>query len=131
MNLTDAFPSRFLKASDLPADGAEIFTIEKISLEQIGADKEVKPVIFFEEESKGLVLNKTNGRTIARILQSQEFDDWLKHKIGLYRADVEFRGELVEAIRIKAAKQPEQKPAAPQKPATVPSDELDEEGIPF
>ena len=118
MNLSTAFPSRFLKAADLPEEGSQIVTIEKIAMEEIGRDRESKPILYFEELQQGLVLNKTNGRAIARELGSQEFDDWVSRKIALYRADVEFQGELLEGIRVKAARQPERKPAKPAKPVT-------------
>ena len=135
MNLSTAFPSRFLKAADLSEEGSQVVTIEKISLEEIGRDRETKPVLYFQELQQGLVLNKTNARIISRSLGSEEFDDWLNKRIALYRADVEFQGEMVESIRVKSAKQPERKPATPgmvkPKPATVPSDEVDEDGIPF
>ena len=134
MNINDAFPSKYLKATDLPDEGSVPVTIEKIALEEIGRDKETKPVIYFEEFSKSLVCNKTNARTIARALGSEDFDDWVSRRISLYRTEVEFGGEIYEAIRVKAAKQPERKPVAgpaKTKTVTVPSDEVDEDGIPF
>lgn len=101
MNINDAFPSKYLKASDLPEEGTQSFTIEKVEIEEIGRDKERKPVIYFEEDHKGLVCNKTNARTIAKVLGTEEFTDWTGGKINLYRAEVEFQGEMVESIRVK------------------------------
>ena len=134
MNVSQAFPSRFLKATDLPEEGSQTVTIEKVGLEDVGPTKETKPLVYFSEFHQALVLNKTNARSIARALGSEEFDDWISRKIALYRADVEFQGEMLEGIRVKAAKQPEQKAAvgaAKTKTVTVPSDEVDEDGIPF
>jgi len=102
-----------LKAADLPEQGTEGATIEKIRLEEIGRDRDQKPVIYFEEFSKGLVCNKTNARVIARGFGSEEFDDWIGQRILLYRAEVEFQGELVEAIRVKVKESvPAKKPGS-------------------
>lgn len=101
MNVNDAFPSKYLKAGDLPEEGSQPFTIEKIEIEEIGRDKEKKPVIYFEEDGKGLVCNKTNARTIARLIGSEEFDEWIGKTINLYRCEVDFQGEMVDSIRVK------------------------------
>jgi hypothetical protein len=143
MNINDAFPSKYLKATDLPEEGSQVVTIEKIALEEVGLDKETKPVIYFEEFSRALVCNKTNARTIARALGSEDFDDWIGQKISLYRADVQFQGEMVEAIRVKGQAKKLEKPARPvatpsaagqdkpKKFTTESEIEYDEDGIPF
>ena len=131
MNINDAYPSKYLKASDLPIDGSLAVTIEKIALEDLGRDKETKPVIYFVELERGMICNKTNARTIARILASEEFDDWISRRIGLYRTEVEFGGDMYEAIRVKGVKTPA-KPAAPAAAAKrQPVLEPDEGDIPF
>ncbi len=130
MNINDAFPSKYLKAGDLPEEGSQQFTIEKITIEEIGRDKEKKPVIYFEEDQKGLVCNKTNARTIARVLGSEDFEDWTGQKISLGRAEVDFQGEMVESIRVKS-KQPKSLKSVPMSQPTSTEQEVDEDGIPF
>lgn len=98
--IDDAFPSKYLKASDLPEEGTVTFTIEKIEIEEIGREKQHKPVIYFEEDTRALVANKTNCNTIAKVTGSRVFDDWIGKRINLYRTEVEFSGEMVESIRI-------------------------------
>ena len=134
MTLADAYPSRFLKASDLPDEGSLAVTIEKISLEEIGKDKETKPVIYFAETSTGMICNKTNARTIARLVGSEDFDDWIGKVIRLYRTEVDFQGEMVEAIRVRSKPDkpvPKVVTAAKKKAAMEPEVEVDESGIPF
>src|SRR5206468_8573521 len=97
MNINDAFPSKYLKAADLPEDGSKQFTIALIDMEEIGRGKEEKPVIYFKEEDKGMVCNKTNAKTISRVLNSEEFDDWIGKQISLYRCEVDFQGEMVDS----------------------------------
>ena len=127
MNINDAFPSKYLKASDLPEEGSQEFTIEKIQIEEIGRNKEKKPVIYFEEDHKGLVCNKTNARTIAKVLGTEEFEDWTGKAINLHRAEVDFQGEMVESIRVKSktVKKPVRSVDINETP------ELDEDGVPF
>lgn len=99
-NIDDAFPSKYLKAADLPEEGTVTFTIDKIEIEEVGREKEQKPVIYFEEDHRGLVANKTNCNTIAKVTGSRTFGDWIGKTINLYRAEVDFQGEMVESIRV-------------------------------
>lgn len=101
MNIDDAFPSKYLKASDLPEEGTQPATIERVTIEEIGKNKDRKPVIHFEDLDKGFVCNKTNANTIAKATGSREFEHWTGKTINLYRAEVEFQGEMVESIRVK------------------------------
>lgn len=129
MNLNDAFPSKYLKANDLPEEGSQPYTIEKISIEEIGRDRDKKPVIYFEETNKGLVCNKTNARSIAKVLESEDFESWTGKVINLFRAEVDFQGEMVEAIRVrnKTTKKPVRSVGINERGP----DEVDEEGMPF
>jgi hypothetical protein len=140
MNLNDAFPSKFLKASDL--HGAEpIVTIDKVLFEPVGRSREMKPVVYFVGKEKGLILNVTNGRKITDLCGSEETDDWTGKKIKLYSTETEFAGETVDCIRIKAAAvvKPAKangkaaKPAPPPvvEPETDDFNDVDESEIPF
>ena len=136
MNINDAFPSKYMKAGDLPEEGSQAFTIEKITLEEIGQDRQTKPVIYFEEFDRALVCNKTNARTIARSLGSEEFDDWIGQTVRLYRTETDFKGDIVEAIRVRGKSDkpaPKPAPAAPKKKTAPVRNEIevDENGIPF
>jgi hypothetical protein len=103
MNINQAFPSKYLKASDL--DGNTITVkIADVKVEAVGRDQDTKPVVYFEGKKKGLVLNKTNSNKIASIAQSHETDEWAGVVIAIYPTEVEFSGESVEAIRVKAPK---------------------------
>jgi len=120
--IDDAFPSKYLKASDLPEEGALTLTIEKVTIEEIGPNRDRKPVIHFYDNDKSFVCNKTNANTIAKVTGSRDFDDWGKKTISLGRAEVEFGGDMVEAIRVRIR-------AAKGNPANPPKVEDDE--IPF
>jgi hypothetical protein len=137
MKVSEIFQSKYLKAGDLPEEGSQVVTIEKIGLEEIGKDKETKIVLYFEELQPALICNKTNARTITRLMGSEDLDDWVGKTIRLYRTEVDFQGDMVEAIRVRS--KPEKtvtkvvtKPVTKRKTEPVDDEvEYDESGIPF
>jgi hypothetical protein len=126
MNIDSAFPSNYLKASDL-GDKSPVVTIDRIEVEPIGRDKEMKPVLYFQGKEKGVVLNKTNAKKIAELTGSKDTDDWAGCQIRLYASQTEFAGEMVECIRVKGAAAAVAKPKAKPEPVA----EVEEDEIPF
>lgn len=128
-NINTAFPSTYLKASDL--GGREVVvTIDHVSFESVGRDREMKAVVHFQGKDKGMVLNKTNARKIAQLAGTDETDDWGGVKIKIYPTETEFGGETVDCIRIK----PAGAATAPVKPLITrraAPDADDEDIIPF
>lgn len=136
MNINSAFPSTYLKASDLPPGGV-VVTIDRVEIEPIGRDKELKPCIYFVGKEKGVVLNKTNSKKIMELVGSPDTEEWAGIQITLYPTETEFSGETVECIRVKSAAPPRvarsaapaRTPARATRPVAEP--ELDAEEIPF
>jgi len=130
-NINDAFPSNYLKASDL--HGAEpVVTIDRVTFEPVGRQREMKAVLYFAGKDKGLVLNKTNATKISQLTGSPETDDWAGMRIKLFPTETEFGGESVECIRIKAAPANGRPAALPPPPPPVSSESLDDsDDIPF
>ena len=104
MRISNAFPSKYLKASDLQDRNVAV-TMSHVELEDIG-DSERKPVLHFHGKNKGLVLNKTNSRVIAGIY-GDDTKTWDGKSLVLFPAMVDFRGDQVEAIRVRAPRQKE------------------------
>lgn len=100
MRLNDAFPSNYLKADDLE-EADVIVTITGCEIEELGKEKERKPVLTFRGTDKKMVLNKTNWQTIAKVLGTDETDEWIGKRITLFTAQVESFGETVLAIRVR------------------------------
>lgn len=94
------FPSRWLKAEDFEDDKEVSATISEIKEEKVGED--TKPVVYFTELEKGLVLNKTNSTKIAQGL-GKRFSDWPGSTVVLVTANVMYKSELVPCIRVKKA----------------------------
>ena len=128
-NINDAFPSNYLKASDLR--GSEpVVTIDRVAFEPVGRQREMKAVLYFAGKDKGLVLNKTNATKITQLTGSPETDDWSGMRIKLYPSETEFGGESVECIRIKAAPANGSRQAAPPPPPPSQNDN-EEDSVPF
>jgi hypothetical protein len=132
-NINDAFPSNYLKASDLNGQ-QPVVTIDRVGFEAVGREKEMKPVLYFVGKEKGMVLNKTNGKNIAGLVGSFETNDWAGMRIRLYATHVEFNGETVETIRIKAAPPASNgaaRQAPPPPPPPIEQEPLTDDDIPF
>jgi hypothetical protein len=62
-------------------------------------DTEEKIVLTFDEDPRGLVINKTRGASLAKLF-GDEMDDWTGRTIALYVTET----PLGPGLRIKAAK---------------------------
>ena len=105
MTRNQVYPSRWLKAADLSSDGEQI-TIREVTVEEIGEEREKKPVMSFDELDKELVVNMTNWTSIEELTGENDSDKWAGHRIKLVRVRVPFGGKNVEAIRVEAADPP-------------------------
>jgi hypothetical protein len=132
-----AFPSKFIKADDLGAT-RPIGTIASVDFETVGngANADRKLVVRFDESTlKPLVLNRINCETIAEITGTDDYAQWVGHRIQLFATKTEFQGKRVACIRIAAP--PKGKATATTNNAHVPDQavpsgqEHDESDIPF
>jgi hypothetical protein len=111
--------SRYLKSSDVkttPKIGTIAYLVEA---EEVGQEKKRKPVLYFEDGVKPLVVNLTNFQTIEDAFGDS--NDWPGHKIRVFCAQTTFGGKRTDCIRVE--------PIVP-KPAAKPSDlddDLDDE----
>jgi hypothetical protein len=130
--LNEMYPSKWMSAKDL--DGQDkVVTIRRIEEETIAQDD--KWVLYFDlrQSTKGLVLNQTNAKTIAK-LYGEDSDEWIGKSITLFPTEVDFKGDQVEAIRIRSkapvlGRKPQPVPAQPA-PMTQADVDADDE-IPF
>jgi hypothetical protein len=127
-SINDAFPSNYLKASDLKGRSV-VVAVDRIEFEPVGQKKEMKPVLYFAGKDKGLVLNKTNAAKIISLLGTDETDNWRGGRIQLYPTETSFQGDMVDCIRVKAAPQNGQRATPPPPPPT--EDEMLEDPVPF
>ena len=95
----------YLKSSELTEEG-ETFIIEKV-LEEPLTNKDGTPgeekFILYLEDSKPLVLNKTNINRLVAAFGSNAADDWAGKSIIAYcDPTIEFGSEIVGGTRLRA-----------------------------
>jgi len=100
MKISTAFPSKFIKAADLQ-DRDWSVTLKAVEMETMEQTGEEKPVLYFVETDRGLVLNKTNADTISTKLGDDETDNWPGAKLVLFPATTSFGGRTVPCIRVR------------------------------
>ena len=121
MRISEAYPSKYLKATDLAGQDRTV-NIRACVQEGLGegSEKKVKPVLYFDGGQKGLVLNKTNAQAIAEDY-GDDTEAWTGREIVLFIQKVTFQGKLTPAIRVRVQATPQ--PAvqrAPVPPAPEP-----------
>lgn len=123
--------SKYLKQTDV--DGDMLVTVVKVGRANVAKENEepeYKWLIKFQEFQKPMVLNATNIKRLARACGSDDTDDWATKQVVLYvDHDVEFAGNVVGGLRIRAAqKEPVRKPPTQKTGGTF--DQMDDD-IPF
>ena len=98
MQLDNLYPSKWLKAGDLQGQTVPVVII-RVVMEDVG-DEAGKPVAYFQNRDKGLVLNKTNAMSIG-LVHGQDTDAWTGKTIELFPAVVMFQGQNVPCIRVR------------------------------
>lgn len=100
MEIDKVYSGKSLKAADL-GDREPILTITQVDFKKF--DNANKIVLSFDGTDKQLVVNKTNAKRIAKSHGSNT-DGWVGKKIQLFVDQVEFSGDIVDAIRVRTPK---------------------------
>lgn len=90
--------TNWLSAGDLPKGNKIPVVVSEITEVDFGNDGK-KLGLRFEGKEKGLVLNKTNAKSISYVY-GPDTDDWVGKEILLYSTMVDFAGKDVPAIRV-------------------------------
>jgi hypothetical protein len=129
MKVSDIYPTKYLKATDLQGREHRV-AITNVIFENVGDDK--KLVAYFTGKQKGLVLNKTNARALAKVF-GDDSGGWLNKEVIIHETVVDFRGDAVPTIRVKFPPQVAPSVLAPEPPPQQQwpdKDELNDE-VPF
>ncbi len=105
MDINSCFPSSWIEAADFPDE--QVLTVEEVTIEEVGDDKDERPVVWFRGLDKGLILNKTNAGTISE-MYGTETDEWTGKKVTAYATECQFGAKMVPCVRIRV-----RKPTAP------------------
>jgi hypothetical protein len=97
---SDFDKSRFLKAADLKTE--KKFRIKNVWAETVGVgdEKERKPVLWFTNDERGLLLNTTNLRALAGAF-GDSMEGWVGKVIVVFPTMIDFRGKMVPALRVR------------------------------
>lgn len=109
MKMSETFPSKYLKASDLQNREVRL-TMANVQVEKLGDDD--KPVLYFKGKEKGLVLNKTNANTISDAY-GDESEEWYDQPLILFSVMTDFQGKVGPAIRCRVPTAKDNRQAAP------------------
>jgi len=99
----EAFPSKYLKASDLQGRPVtlRIKDAPQEVLKGFDGQQQTKTVVYFAGTSKKLPLNRTNWNAIADVTGEEDSDRWPGHKIELYPTTTEMNGRELPCIRVR------------------------------
>ncbi len=128
MKVSDAFPSKYIAASDL--NGAPMkLMMGAVEMMEVGREKDMKPCLYFKGHTKGMILNKTNGNCIAS-MHGDDMEFWAGKEITIYPTSTDMAGEIVPCIRVLPAgailpATPVVAPAAPTPASAEPSPTID------
>ena len=104
-------PGEYLKKEDLDQKNDTILTITGGQIEELGPDKEKRPVLTFEETDQKLVCNKINAGRILSAHNTTDTDKLKGKKIAIYvDHEVDFGGKVVGGIRVRAQAPDEEVP---------------------
>jgi hypothetical protein len=109
-SINDLKTSKFLKKEDV-GDGTVVTITEvaKLNVAAEGAPHEEKWCLIFREFDKPMVLNSTNGQSIAAIVGTGENieNTWPGKRVELFNdPNVSYAGKLMGGIRVRAPRGP-------------------------
>ena len=86
---------------DVPEGGDLVLTIDHFEKNEVrnASGSEKKHICYFKE-SKPMIVNKTNLKSIAAVLGSDKFEDWEGKQIALYAAEVK-QAESGKGLRVR------------------------------
>jgi hypothetical protein len=106
MKISEQFPSKYLKHGDLGGKPKKVTISEVLPITMgLPGEQEQKVVVFFEEEKRGLPLNKTNAGVLADTL-GDDTDLWPGQEVVLYPDKASYMGKVHDVIRIRIPRAP-------------------------
>lgn len=111
-SFSDMYGSRYVSAEDLGGREPTV-TISKAYQEMLTdrQNNQTKPriIIMFKDKTKGLVLNKTNAKTLALGTQTEDWNQWVGTRVVLYTVPT----QMGDGVRLRIAQLPAKKTPAP------------------
>jgi len=94
----------YLGAWDFQPNEIKLLTIKEVKKVDVydpqTRKKEPCSACFWIEDTKPMILNTTNAKTISAIMKSNFIEDWIGGKIGIRLENVKAFGDYVDAVRV-------------------------------
>ena len=118
--LSEMLESKYLKQADVDGEVPVTFkAIKRVNVARDDEEAEYKWTALFHEFDKPLVMNPTNLKRTAKAL-GDDTDDWIGNSMILYvDPDIEFGGNVVGGLRLRAARNPAAKAKAALSPDQI------------
>lgn len=102
-NINQMVTSKYLKIADVPDPViVTIMGVKQVNVAKDDAEPELKWAMKFKEFDKPMVLNSTNLHVAAKVLKSEDTDDWKGQEIILYNdPSVSFGGQVTGGLRFR------------------------------
>ena len=93
----------YIGSWDFEDGNDKIVKVKAVEIETIqnAQGKEEKPVMYFENGVKPLILNTTNMKAISKATGSDFLDEWVGKKLQLYVTLVSAFGDTTKAVRVR------------------------------
>jgi hypothetical protein len=98
---SDFDKSKYFRAEDLQSE--KKFRIKEVTVDEIAnnrGEKEDKLIVWFTNDKRGLVLNKTTNR-VLRGAFGDDVSGWKAKVIIIFPTPVPFRGKMVPGLRVR------------------------------
>lgn len=98
------FNYKWLGAYCLPDGKDVVLTIREMKREEVVGDsgnKEQCLIAYFHENSKPMIVNKTNCKTLEKLFKTPIIEEWSNKQIQVGAAQVKAFGSVVDALRIR------------------------------
>jgi hypothetical protein len=97
---SDFDKSKYLRAEDLKSEKKFRIKAGTVDVVGTGSEKEQKLVVWFTNDERGLVLNKTNNRALRGAF-GDDVDGWKGKIIIIFPTMVDMRGKMTPALRVR------------------------------
>ena len=115
-NWKNQFNYDYLGAYSLPDGKDIILTLKETKKEMVTGSNGQKSecfVAYFHENAKPMILNKTNCKTIEKLFNTPNIEEWVNKQIQIGSTRINAFGEMTDCLRVRpfAPKLSEERPA--------------------
>lgn len=132
-SMDDIYGGSALKAEEVPPNFRAVVTVEHVSVQTVGKgdEQQKKLELRFAGKEKTLLLNVTNANMMAEITRTRDYEQWVGHRVTLYRTTTDYAGKRVPALRLDHPTNGAPRQAPPPPPPPVEDFQATDDDVPF